>query len=118
MPKGVSVEFNIHTKDVIHAFWVPAFRIQEDAVPGITTHWRATPTRLGTYPVVCNLLCGLGHSLMRSKVHVVTEARFKAWLASQASTPTTGAARRDVDDRGCGIMSATAMRTTGADGRH
>ncbi len=91
VPKGVSVEFNIHTKDVIHAFWVPAFRIQEDAVPGITTHWRATPTRLGTYPVVCNLLCGLGHSLMRSKVHVVREATFRAWLASQASTPSTGA---------------------------
>jgi len=88
VPKDVSVEFNIHTKDVIHAFWVPAFRIQEDAVPGITTHWRATPTRLGTYPVICNLLCGLGHSLMRSKIHVVSETRFKQWVASQVSNPT------------------------------
>ena len=60
-------------RDVIHAFWVPAFRLQEDAVPGITTHWRATPDRLGTYPVVCNLLCGAGHSLMRSTVHVVSQ---------------------------------------------
>jgi cytochrome c oxidase subunit 2 len=92
VPKGVSVEFNIKTKDVIHAFWIPAFRIQEDAVPGITTHWRATPTRLGTYPVVCNLLCGLGHSLMRSKIHVVPEASFKSWLASQLSSASTGAA--------------------------
>ncbi len=91
VPKGVSVEFNIKTKDVIHAFWIPAFRIQEDAVPGITTHWRATPTRLGTYPVVCNLLCGLGHSLMRSKIHVVPEASFKSWLASQVSSSTAGA---------------------------
>src|SRR3954454_1199855 len=91
VPKGESVEFNIKTKDVIHAFWVPAFRIQEDAVPGITTHWRATPTTLGTYPVVCNLLCGLGHSLMRSKIHVVTETRFKQWLASHLSTASTGA---------------------------
>jgi cytochrome c oxidase subunit 2 len=91
VPKGLSVEFNIRTKDVIHAFWVPAFRLQEDAVPGVTTHWRVTATRLGTYPVVCNLLCGLGHSLMRSKVHVVTEARFKEWLASQVSTASTGA---------------------------
>jgi cytochrome c oxidase subunit 2 len=87
LPKGTSVEFNLHSKDVIHAFWVPAFRIQEDVVPGITTHWRATPDRLGSYPVVCNLLCGLGHSLMRSTVHVVTPSQFSAWLAREASAP-------------------------------
>jgi cytochrome c oxidase subunit II len=92
IPKGQSVDFNIHAKDVIHAFWIPAFRLQEDAVPGITTHWRVTPTRLGNYPVVCNLLCGLGHSLMRSTVHVVTQDRFRAWLKSQASTAAGGAA--------------------------
>jgi cytochrome c oxidase subunit 2 len=83
VPKGESVEFNLRSKDVIHAFWVPAFRVQEDVVPGITTHWRATPDRIGTYPVVCNLLCGVGHSLMRSEVHVVPESQFKAWIASQ-----------------------------------
>ena len=92
VPKGESVEFNLHSKDVIHAFWIPAFRIQEDVVPGITTHWRATPDRLGDYPVVCNLLCGLGHSLMRSTVHVVTPSAFQAWLAGQRSASTAGAA--------------------------
>jgi len=91
VPKNVSVRFSIKTKDVIHAFWVPAFRLQEDAVPGITTHWRVTPTRLGTYPVICNLLCGLGHSLMRSKIHVVSETRFKEWIAGQVSAGTSGA---------------------------
>jgi cytochrome c oxidase subunit 2 len=90
VPKGESVEFNIHAKDVIHAFWVPAFRIQEDAVPGITTHWRVTPDRIGTYPVVCNLLCGLGHSLMRSKIHVVSRPRFEAWVAGQAAAAQAG----------------------------
>jgi len=88
VPKGESVRFNIKSRDVIHAFWIPAFRIQEDAVPGITTHWRATPNRLGSYPVVCNLLCGIGHSLMRSTIHVVTEQRFHEWIASQMSTTT------------------------------
>lgn len=93
VPKGESVEFNIRTRDVVHAFWVPAFRIQEDAVPGITTHWRATPTRLGSYPVVCNLLCGLGHALMRSAVHVVPQSRFQAWVRSQlASSSATASA--------------------------
>jgi cytochrome c oxidase subunit 2 len=88
LPKGESVLFKMHSKDVIHAFWIPAFRLQEDVVPGITTSYRATPTRLGSYPVVCNLLCGLGHSLMRSTVHVVEPAQFQAWLKSQASTTT------------------------------
>jgi cytochrome c oxidase subunit 2 len=91
VPKGESVNFGIHAKDVIHAFWVPAFRIQEDAVPGITTHWRATATRLGSYPVVCNLLCGLGHSLMRSTIHVVTESQFKAWIKSQTASASSAA---------------------------
>ncbi len=91
VPEGESVEFNMRSKDVVHAFYIPAFRIQEDVVPGITTHWRATPDRLGSYPVVCNLLCGPGHSLMRSTIHVVTQRQFRAWIASQTSG-ATGAA--------------------------
>jgi cytochrome c oxidase subunit II len=85
LPEGKSVNFAIHAKDVIHAFWIPALRLQEDAVPGITTHYRATPDRLGTYTIVCNLLCGLGHSLMRTSVHVVAPAQFQAWLKSRES---------------------------------
>jgi cytochrome c oxidase subunit II len=91
LPEGESVYFNLRSKDVIHAFWIPAFRLQEDVVPGITTHWRATPDRLGSYPVVCNLLCGLGHSLMRSTVHVVPPAQFRAWLKAQGSGTSGGA---------------------------
>lgn len=93
VPENESVDFALHSKDVIHAFWIPAFRLQEDVVPGITTHWRATPDRLGSYPVECNLLCGVGHSLMRSTVHVVPPAQFRAWIKSQlnATTSSTGA---------------------------
>jgi cytochrome c oxidase subunit II len=89
VPDNESVDFALHSKDVIHAFWIPAFRLQEDVVPGITTHWRATADRLGSYPVECNLLCGVGHSLMRSTVHVVTQAHFKAWIKSQLGTATS-----------------------------
>jgi len=89
LPEGYTVYFNMNSKDVIHAFWIPAFRLQEDVVPGITTHYRVTPARLGTYPVVCNLLCGSGHSLMRSAVHVVSPARFRTWLAAQERAGTT-----------------------------
>jgi cytochrome c oxidase subunit 2 len=95
LPKGESVRFNMVSKDVIHAFWVPAFRIQEDVVPGITTHYRITPTRLGTYDVACNELCGLGHAVMRSTVHVLTPAAFQTWLKSKqgaagAAAPAIG----------------------------
>ena len=92
VPDNESVEFNMRSKDVIHAFWIPAFRIQEDVVPGITTHWRATPDRLGSYPVVCNLLCGVGHSLMRSTIHVVTPSRFEAWIKGQVSASASSSA--------------------------
>ena len=108
LPKGESVRFELHSKDVIHAFFIPAFRLQEDVVPGITVTYRVTPDRLGTYPVVCNLLCGIGHSLMRTSVHVVTPAAFSAWLASQrgTSTPAGGAPP-------AGSKSAAAARPTG-----
>jgi cytochrome c oxidase subunit 2 len=93
LPINRPVVFEIHAVDVIHTFWVPAFRLQEDAVPGITTSFRATPDRLGTYDVVCNQLCGYGHSTMRTTLHIVTAARFKAWLAlhgnAASATATT-----------------------------
>ncbi|MGN6372867.1 MAG: cytochrome c oxidase subunit II [Solirubrobacteraceae bacterium] len=82
VPNGESVKFEIRSIDVIHAFWIPAFRLQIDAVPGITTSYRATPDRLGSYPVVCNLLCGVGHGLMRSRIHVVSPSVFQGWLKS------------------------------------
>jgi cytochrome c oxidase subunit 2 len=91
VPEGEPVLFKIRAQDVIHGFWVPAFRVQIDAVPGITTTLRATPDRLGTYPVVCSILCGAGHSLMRTHVHVLRPAAFRSWLASQASTSSAGA---------------------------
>jgi cytochrome c oxidase subunit II len=102
VPEGESVQFEMRSKDVIHAFWIPAFRIQQDVVPGIVTHWRATPDRLGSYPVVCNLLCGVGHSLMRSTVHVVPEAQFRAWLKSQETTASTGSVGGSASGRATG----------------
>jgi cytochrome c oxidase subunit 2 len=85
LPDNEPVYFNMKSKDVLHAFYIPAFRLQEDVVPGITTHYLATPDRLGNYPAVCNLLCGVGHSLMRTTVHVVTPTQFRAWIKSQLS---------------------------------
>jgi cytochrome c oxidase subunit 2 len=109
LPEGESVNFALHSRDVIHAFWIPAFLLQEDVVPGITTHYRATPDRLGSYPIACNLLCGLGHSLMRSTVHVVSPSQFQAWLRSReaASAPAGAGAS------GRASTSTSATTTTG-----
>jgi cytochrome c oxidase subunit 2 len=83
LPVDRPVEFRIHTKDVIHSFWVPQFRLKSDAVPGLTTRIRVTPDRLGSFEVVCAELCGLGHSTMRVPVRVVSKAAFGRWVASQ-----------------------------------
>jgi cytochrome c oxidase subunit 2 len=113
LPEGDTVYFNMRSKDVIHAFWIPAFRLQEDVVPGITTHYRATLDRLGVYPVVCNLLCGAGHSLMRSQVHVVTPARFQAWIKSQESAGSTSATASTAGPGSAGAPGAIAGTPAG-----
>ena len=89
LPINRPVVFEIHSVDVIHTFYVPAFRLQEDAVPGITTSFRATPDRLGSYPIICNQLCGYGHSTMRATLHIVTAASFSTWLAEHGYSPST-----------------------------
>jgi cytochrome c oxidase subunit 2 len=83
VPKGKPVVFKIRSLDVVHSFFVPDFSEKIDAVPGITTTLRVTPTRLGSYPVECTELCGAGHSLMRTAAYVVTPSRFQSWLQSQ-----------------------------------
>ncbi len=83
LPLDKPVRFNVKARDVLHDFWVPAFRMKVDAVPGIATRYRVTPTRLGTFTVVCAELCGLGHSVMRSRVRVVSPEDFDAWIAKQ-----------------------------------
>jgi len=83
MAKDQPVVFKIRSLDVIHSFFVPSFSEKLDAVPGIVTTLRVTPNAIGVYPVECTELCGAGHSLMRSSVHVVSPAAFAAWLHSQ-----------------------------------
>ena len=81
LPRGRQVDFRVKTDDVIHDFWVPQFRLKTDAVPGLTTHIRTRPTRVGTYDVVCAELCGIGHATMRQRVKVVPAAVFDRWIA-------------------------------------
>jgi len=86
LPEGRSVELDMRALDVIHAFFVPEFRTNEDIVPGLVTNVHITPDRLGTFPLICNELCGLGHSLMRTEAIVMKPRAFDAWLKQQAKS--------------------------------
>ena len=86
VPLDRKVELQITANDVIHSFWVPQFAQKQDAVPGAPQKLVITPNRLGTYPVICTELCGLGHSLMRSQAIVMTEAEYDAWYESGGGT--------------------------------
>jgi cytochrome c oxidase subunit 2 len=85
VPKDRPVKFDLVTRDVIHSFWVPSFRLKSDVVPGITTHIRLTPSRIGKYDVVCAELCGLGHSTMRQFATVVAPSAFDTWVRQSSS---------------------------------
>jgi cytochrome c oxidase subunit II len=81
VPVGADVQLNLSAVDVIHSFWVPQFRLKQDALPGIPTQLRFVATKPGTYPVVCAELCGGYHGSMRTEVIVHTATDFDNWLA-------------------------------------
>jgi cytochrome c oxidase subunit 2 len=92
LPAGQSVKFQIQSKDVIHDFWVPDFRMKIDAVPGITTSYRVTPKQdsIGVHQIVCAELCGLGHAFMRSTVRVRTRQGFADWVRRTSAAANGG----------------------------
>jgi cytochrome c oxidase subunit II len=83
VPVGRTVDLSINAQDVIHAFWVPEFRLKQDAVPGRETGLRFTPNREGEYPVICAELCGPYHGIMRTKVIAETPEAYAAWIDEQ-----------------------------------
>jgi cytochrome c oxidase subunit 2 len=91
LPVDRPIEFKIKTRDVLHSFWVPEFRLKSDAVPGLTTVIRLTPDRVGRYEVVCAELCGLGHSTMRQFVRVLPGDDFDGWIEKQGQDGGGGA---------------------------
>jgi cytochrome c oxidase subunit II len=80
VPVGADVQINLSATDVIHSFWVPQFRLKQDAIPGIPTQLRFVATKTGTYPIVCTELCGGYHGSMRSQVIVETPEEYENWL--------------------------------------
>lgn len=95
IPVGKPVRITVGSKDVLHSFYLPDFRVQINAVPGMPTYFQFTP-RLTTaqnrvkrnnpaydYVLLCAKICGAGHYNMQAKVTVVSEAEYAVWLAKQ-----------------------------------
>jgi cytochrome c oxidase subunit 2 len=118
-----SVLLHFKSKDVIHSFWVPEFGQKQDTVPGLDTKLHITPNKIGSYPVICTELCGLGHAVMRTEAIVMSQAAFDKWLKSQ--TKATASPNASVSgaavfkNNACGschtLKAAGATGTVGPD---
>jgi cytochrome c oxidase subunit 2 len=83
VPFGHAVHVLLHSKDVIHSFFLPHFRVKQDAVPGMTPEVVFFPTQTGTFEIACAELCGLAHYRMRGTFNVVPQQEFTEWLRKQ-----------------------------------
>jgi cytochrome c oxidase subunit II len=119
LPVNRPVEFKIQTKDVIHSFWVPQFRLKSDAVPGLTTAIRLTPNRTGRYEVVCAELCGLGHATMRQFVRVLPASQFDSWVSEQRKAAAeAGGGGSGGGDEAAGANGEQIFTSAGCAGCH
>lgn len=80
LPEGETVQFNLHSPDVIHSFWVPGFLMKLDVLPGQVNHFQVTPNETGTFMGKCAELCGVYHSRMLFNVKVVSPEEYEAYL--------------------------------------
>ncbi len=86
VPVDHKVSMKMESKDVIHAFWVPEFRIKQDIIPGQPTILNFTPTKVGKYPIICAELCGPYHGGMRASIIVENESDYKDWFNKNTKT--------------------------------
>lgn len=115
LPVNRPVNFTITSTDVQHSFWIPAFGIKQDAVPGEVTHISVTPNVIGDYVVRCAELCGLYHAYMETPVHVVSQADFDAWVAKQQpSAPNDTSLRAPTLAQITGALVGVRRYDTGA----
>ena len=118
LPVGRSTQLHLTALDVIHSFWVPEFGQKQDALPGQDTKVVITPTKIGTYPVICTELCGLGHALMRTSAIVMSPAAFQAWVKQQQQAlkaPPGQAGKAVFTSNGC--AGCHTLKAAGAIGK-
>lgn len=104
VPVGKPAKLILSSEDVIHGFFVPAFRIKQDVVPGQYTYLWLDPKREGTFDILCAEYCGVGHSTMRAKLFVMPGAEYAAWAAAGTAVAAGTPAQRGkalVEKSGC-----------------
>jgi cytochrome c oxidase subunit II len=87
------VKLELHSLDVIHGFFIPAFRIKEDIVPGKNNYTWFEPTQLGSFDIECTVICGVSHANMLAKAVVVPVADFEKWYFGDEDAPLPGQAK-------------------------
>ncbi len=115
VPSGKPVKLVMTSRDVIHGFFIPDFRLKQDIVPGTYVTLWLQPSRAGTYDIFCTQYCGVGHSEMRAKLIVMDPADYARWLASAGAPAGASLAARGKDlaeKTGC----LACHTTTGAAG--
>lgn len=102
LPVGRPVVLTMTSRDVIHSFFIPAFRLKQDVVPGTYTQLAFTPTRTGRFALFCAEYCGTLHSAMTGTVTVMSQAEYDAWLRADPTrrTPAEVGARL-FTEKGC-----------------
>jgi cytochrome c oxidase subunit 2 len=101
VPMGRPVKLLMTSADVVHCLFIPAYRIKEDCVPGMTTHLWFTANESGTYDIFCTEYCGVGHSHMRSKVVVMRPEDFAAWRRSPPGSTVADPGPKLLQSKGC-----------------
>jgi cytochrome c oxidase subunit 2 len=101
VPAGRPVKLLMTSADVLHCLFIPAYRIKEDCVPGLTTHLWFTATETGTYDIFCTEYCGVGHSHMRSKLVIMTAGDFAKWLDAASAGAAADRGPSLLQTRGC-----------------
>ena len=115
IPLNQQVHLKLRSKDVIHSFWVPEFRIKKDVMPDRVTDAYITGSVLGAYPIVCTELCGAGHTIIRGQVVVESDASFQQWLAGQGVAKAQAAQAAAADPLAAG---KAAFNTYGCNACH
>ncbi len=85
VPVNTPIRFNLTARDVVHSFYLPAFRVKEDCVPGRQNRMWIDPKREGTYNIFCAEYCGKDHSKMLSLLHVLSEEAYREWLEEKTA---------------------------------
>lgn len=109
LPAGKNSQLNMKAQDVIHAFWLPEFRLKQDVLPGVGSELRFTPKVVGDYPIVCAELCGPYHGAMAARLYVQAPEEFDQWVKDQTPPPADAQTAMNPDAMNSAQMSLAKL---------